>query len=315
MAREKKTRYIVELDLSLELFQFHTLEKRFEIARKIYNACKGKMLDNLKKLKKNEEYQYWLKQPKSEDRTQKLSSIREQYDLSKTGAERIVKNMGKYFKQKKPKNPKNKQRVHLDSHVTQKIAETVWKSISDYLFNPKTKKVHFKKFGYFNSVEGKNNDSGLTYENGVLSWNGLEMSVVMPKKDLYIQKALHDPIAYCRLVRKTIRGKVKYYLQLVMKGIPPQKQESVSGEVGLDMGISTVAAVSDKEVWIEEFCEGLDMFEKEKRILLRAMDRSRRATNPSKYNVDRTIKKGNKHKWIRSKSILGFALSIKRNLP
>ena len=182
MTKEKKARYIVELDLSLELFQFHTLEKRFEIARKIYNACKGKMLGNLKKLKENEEYQYWLKQPKSEDRTQMLSSLREQYDLSKTGAERIVKDMGKHFKQKKPKNPKNKQRVQLDSHVTQKIAETVWKSISDYLFNPKTKKVHFKKFRHLNSVEGKNNDSGLTYENGVLFWNGLEMCVVMSKE-------------------------------------------------------------------------------------------------------------------------------------
>ena len=112
---------------------------------------------------------------------------------------------------------------------------------------------------------------------------------------------MHDEIAYCRLVRKTIRGKVKYYLQLVMKGIPPQKREISEGEVGLDIGISTLAAVSDKEVMIEEFCEGLDMLEKEKRMILRKMDRSRRATNPNKYNSDGTIKKGNKDKWIRSK--------------
>ena len=112
---------------------------------------------------------------------------------------------------------------------------------------------------------------------------------------------MHDEIAYCRLIRKTIRGKVKYYLQLVMKGIPPQKREITEGEVGLDIGISTLAAVSDKEVMIEEFCEGLDMLEKEKRMILRKMDRSRRATNHNKYNDDGTIKKGNKDKWIRSK--------------
>jgi hypothetical protein len=52
---------------------------------------------------------------------------------------------------------------------------------------------------------------------------------------------------------------------------------------------------------IEEFCEGLDMLEKEKRILLRKMDRSRRATNPNKYHPNGTIKQGNKEKWIRSK--------------
>ena len=112
---------------------------------------------------------------------------------------------------------------------------------------------------------------------------------------------MHDEIAYCRLVRKTIRRKVKYYFQLVMKGNPPQKREITEGEVGLDIGISTLAAVSDKEVMIKEFCEGLDMLEKEKRMILRKMDRSRRATNPSKYNADGTNKKGNKDKWIRSK--------------
>ena len=51
MAEEKKARYIVELDLIPETFQFHILEKRFEIARKISNACKRKMLDNLQLLK------------------------------------------------------------------------------------------------------------------------------------------------------------------------------------------------------------------------------------------------------------------------
>ena len=121
MAKEKKARYIVELDLILETFQFHILEKRLEIARQISNACKRKMLDHLQLLKQNQEYQYWLKQPKSEERSNKLTDLREQYDVSKTGAERIVKNMGKHFKQKKPKNPKHKQKVHLDSMLYKKL--------------------------------------------------------------------------------------------------------------------------------------------------------------------------------------------------
>ena len=70
-----------------------------------------------------------------------------------------VKDMVHFIKQKKPKNPKNKQKVHLDSLVVQKIALAVWDSVSDYLINPKSKKVHCKKVG--NSfVEGKNNESG-----------------------------------------------------------------------------------------------------------------------------------------------------------
>ena len=311
MAEEKKARYIVELDLILETFQFHILEKRFEIARKISNACKRKMLDNLQLLRQNEEYQFWIKQPKSKKRSDQLKALREQYDVSKTGAERIVKDMGKQFKQKKPKNPKHKQKVHLDSLVVQKISLAVWNSISDYLFKPKTKKVHFKKFGQFDTVEGKNNKSGLTYENGILYWNGLELKVHFPKKDQYLEKAMHDEIAYCRLIRKIIRGKVKYYLQLVMKGIPPQKREITEGEVGLDIGISTLAVVSEHEVMIEEFCEGLDMLEKEKRLILRKMDRSRRLSNSNKYNMDGTIKKRNKEQWIRSKRYWKLLFQLK----
>jgi len=243
-----------------------------------------------------------VKQSESGIETIVIKVLREQYDLSKIGAERIVKDMGKHYKQKKPKNPKHKQKVHLDSLVVQKIALAVWDSVSDYLFNPKTKKVHFKKFGQFDTIEGKNNESGLTYENGILYWNGLELNVYFPKKDQYLEKTMYDEIAYCRLNRKTIRGKVKYYLQLVMKGIPPQKREITEGEAGLDIGISTLAAVSDKEVMIEEFCVGLDMLEKEKRMILRKMDRSRRATNHNKYNADGTIIElrlsGSIHKFI-----------------
>jgi hypothetical protein len=104
----------------LETFQFHILEKRVEIARHIYNSCKGKMMGSLELMRADQEYEFWLKQPKSEDRSEKLTKIREAYDVSQTGAERIVKDMGKHFKQKKPKNPKHKQKVHLDSLVVQK---------------------------------------------------------------------------------------------------------------------------------------------------------------------------------------------------
>ncbi|MBT2722609.1 hypothetical protein [Bacillus sp. ISL-46] len=75
MAKEKKARYIVELDVLIEPFQFHILEKRFEIARHISNACKRVMMDNLARMKKDSDYQYGLKQPKSEERSSHLVSI------------------------------------------------------------------------------------------------------------------------------------------------------------------------------------------------------------------------------------------------
>ena len=42
MAKEKKARYVVELDLIPETFQFHILEKRFEIPEKYLMLAKEK---------------------------------------------------------------------------------------------------------------------------------------------------------------------------------------------------------------------------------------------------------------------------------
>jgi hypothetical protein len=75
--------------------------------------------------------------------------------------------------------------------------------------------------------------------------------------------------------------------------------------------MSSVAAVSNHEVLIQEFCEGLDMLEKEKRRILRKMNRSRMATNPNKYNLDGTIQAGNKDKWNRSKRYWKLLFELK----
>ncbi|TWD93392.1 hypothetical protein FB550_11529 [Neobacillus bataviensis] len=108
---------------------------------RITTVCKGTA--SLEDRDQNsKEYQSWSKKEKSEVRSAALGEIREKYDVSQTGAERIVKEMGKHFKQKRRKDSKHKQKVHLDSHVVQKIALHVWKSISDYLFR-KGKRVHF----------------------------------------------------------------------------------------------------------------------------------------------------------------------------
>jgi hypothetical protein len=54
-------------------------------------------------MRAHQEYQFWLKQPKSEDRSGKLTKIREAYDVSQTGAERIVKDMGKHSNKRNQK--------------------------------------------------------------------------------------------------------------------------------------------------------------------------------------------------------------------
>ena len=64
----------------------------------------------------------------------------------------------------------------------------------------------------------------------------------------------------------------------------------------------TVAYTSDTEVGLKNLSErgsSIQTSERKERLLHRAMDRSRRATNPQNYNDDGTVKKGRKT-WIYS---------------
>lgn len=110
---------------------------------------------------------------------------------------------------------------------------------------------------------------------------------------------------YATLVPKRIRGKYRVYLHLTIEGKAKPKCDKIGnprhklgkGIVGADIGTQTVAYTSDTEVGLKNLSErenSIQTSERKERLLYRAMDRSRRATNPQNYNVDGTVKKGRK---------------------
>lgn len=110
---------------------------------------------------------------------------------------------------------------------------------------------------------------------------------------------------YATLVPKLIRGKYRIYLHLTIEGKAKvkydkygnQKHKYGRGIIGADIGTQTVAYTSDTEVGLKNLSErgnGIQKSERSERIIYRAMDRSRRATNPQNYNADGTVKKGRK---------------------
>ena len=108
---------------------------------------------------------------------------------------------------------------------------------------------------------------------------------------------------YVTLVPKMIRGRYRVYLHLVVEGRAKPKYDKNGnyrhkygkGTIGADIGTQTVAYTSDTEVGLKNLAErgnSIQTSERKERLLYRAMDRSRRATNPQNYNPDGTIKKG-----------------------
>lgn len=119
----------------------------------------------------------------------------------------------------------------------------------------------------------------------------------------YQQEALKCGVKYCRITRKWVRNKWKYYAQLVLEGYPPVKCDSNGvmrhpvnqGRVGLDIGTQTLAISSndicDLRVLAPSARAQAKSLVNEITCTMRAMDRSRRATNPKYYNPDGTIKR------------------------
>ena len=73
--------------------------------------------------------------------------------------------------------------------------------------------------------------------------------------------------------------------------------------MGLDLGLSKVAIVTEGEVRTAPFCPGLERKEKARRRHLRTLDRQRRANNPHNFNPDGTVRpRSQRQPWKASRS-------------
>lgn len=295
--------FVVEFPLKTEKYQEDILNKRFEIGRQIYNSLVNVTQKRYKEMIKTKKYRELMSSLTGDKKTDKeirkqINDIHKQYDMSEYSFHKDVKMMQKHFKD------------NIDSFTAQKIATALWKSYEKFLYG-NGKKVYYKKYGTLDSLEGKSNGSGIRFKDDMIFWNGLEIPVIIDYNNYYEYQAMQCKICYNRIVRKFIKNKYKYYVQIVFKGNPSVKVDNETGEikhrigdgdVGLDIGTRTIAIASQSDVKILELVDRIQNIENQKRRILRKMDRSKRSTNPDNYNEDGTIKKQGNKKVIWNKS-------------
>lgn len=295
--------FVVEFPLKTEKYQEDILNKRFEIGRQIYNSLVNVTQKRYKEMIKTKKYRELMSSLAGNKKTDKeiwkqINDIRKQYGMSEYSFHKDVKMMRKHFKD------------NIDSFTAQKIATALWKSYEKFLYG-NGKKVYYKKYGTLDSLEGKSNGSGIRFKDDMIFWKGLEIPVVIDYNNYYEYQAMQCKICYNRIVRKYVRNKYKYYVQIVFKGNPPVKVDDETGEikhrigdgdVGLDIGTRTIAIASQSDVKILELADRIQNIENQKRRILRKMDRSKRSTNPDNYNEDGTIKKQGNKRVIWNKS-------------
>ena len=303
MAKKERTpSFIIELELKTSIKDEHILNKRIKIAIMLYNMALNYSNKRLKAVRADKEYRFLLKEKKklkakkNKERIQaineKLKEIEVSYGYSENQAQKFVNKGYKHY-----------DGINIGSNVVQKIVSRVFRAVEKVKYG-KARRVYFKSiYTEEFSVENKKNGNNITYRDGITIWAGLELECKINKKNNYILEGLKSRTKYCRIIRKRIRGRNRFYVQLIQEGYPPKKKNRVVGNntsVGLDIGPSTIAIVSNEYIGLHNLSNyKLDNHKKEIRRLQRAMDRSKRATNPDNYNEDGTIKKG-KGTWTYS---------------
>lgn len=196
---------------------------------------------------------------------------------------------------------------NIDSKTAQALATRAFNAFQKYMFHD-AKRVNYIKYNELYSIEGKTNAQGIKYRDGIIQWNKLNIPVVIKNNDAYAQMAIQNRVKYCRIVKKEIKGKVKYYVQLVLEGIPPIKVNKYGeikgqigqGDVGIDIGTKTIAISSKYDVKLLELSPNINNIDREIKLIQHKMDRSRRSMNLNKYNENGTINTKNRDKWIYS---------------
>ncbi|WP_258112662.1 transposase [Alicyclobacillus sp. SP_1] len=289
-SKSKTPSFVCEVPLHITRRQERTLEARFEAGRQMYNALLGEARKRLSLVRQSLWYTKAKKSTDKKERQVHFSAARQAHGFSAYALEAVADEIRRT----------TWLGDHLDSHVAQKLADRAFEAVQKVAFG-KAKTARFKGKRGFHSLEGKSNATCIRWREYRVLWNGLELPMVTDvAHDPVIQHGLSSRVKYVRLVRRNIRGKTRYYAQLVCEGVPyvkvnekGERIHSIGKEtVGLDIGPSTIAIVGDTKAMLTQFADEVVRDHKKIRRLQRKQDRQRRANNPDCYDEKGRVIKG-----------------------
>ena len=301
--------FAMEFELIAGNQEKNFLEKRFNAGSNIYNLCLNHCIKQLNKLKRDKEYRKSVKALKTVSRKLEKKNL-PQDEIKRLKEIKIsctnkIKELEKEYQftesdiQKYAKVPREFVGKLINSNIVQKIASTAFDVVKKIQYR-KAKKVKFKKKGEI-SLEGKNNRTGFIFDIRTMKLKlGKKLFCNLKTIDEKQRNCFKNRIKFCRVLKRYIRGTRRYFLQIVFEGTPETNFQIGKGEVGLDIGTSTVAISSDDEVKLLKLSETEQEIRKI-RILQRSLDRKRKMANPENYDEKGRIKK-KKKEWKLSKN-------------
>lgn len=291
--------FVMEFELIAGNQETNFLEKRFNVGSNIYNLCLDHCIKQLNKLKRDKKYRKSVKALKTVNRKLEKKNL-SQNEIKRLKEIKIscineIKELEKEYQftendiQKYAKVPRGFIGKILNSNIVQKIASTSFNAVKKIQYGM-AKKVRFKKKGEI-SLEGKDNKTGFIFDIRTMKLKlGKKLFCNLKTLDERQKRCFVNRIKFCRVLKRYIRGTRRYFLQSVFEGTPETDFQIGEGEVGLDIGTSTVAICSDEKVSLLKL-SGTEQETRKIRILQRSLDRKRRMANPDSYDEKGRIKK------------------------
>jgi hypothetical protein len=296
MARATTPTFIVELPLSVTRADAREMGVRLELGRQLYNACLGEGLRRLERLREGPAWAQACAMPRmkarkpNKERAAAFAAARAAAGFTAAAISAFgtrCKNEAKW------NDGRTRTDARMGAHECQVIAQQSFSALDLYAFGQRGRPRFKGKGRPLHSLQGKSADSGIYWNpsTGCLEWGALRLRAKLPqlRKDPWLERALGRRTKFARIVWRQVKGRQRWFVQLAQEGFSPQKYNTVNdATVGLDVGPSTLAVVSDRAAALLPLAPEVQQPWAATRRLQRAMDRSRRATNKDCYNADGT---------------------------
>jgi hypothetical protein len=272
--------------------QIQRLRSKFEAVRQVYNACLGESLKRLRLMRERRRWKQAGAMPKGNERNAAFKALGtefgfREYDIGKWATQ---------FTQTWIAD-------HIPASVVEKTAHQAFESAERYAYDKPTaggkrrRRPSFRRKGELRAIPGKAGSSpawkpdinSVQFNAGRRAPKESKKLTIPAKIDPADPVQAHGlkcKIKHTNVVRRVIRGKERFFAQLVCEGTAYRKSDRAvhAGVAGVDLGVSTIAAVGEKGELLETFCAELANPANRLAKLQQAIDRSRRANNRDKFD-------------------------------
>ena len=302
MPRGSTPTFIVEMPLIVSAYAEREMLVRLELARQLYNACLGEALQRLDLMREARDYARARAMPKligkkpNKERSAAFAALRHRFGFTSAAISAFgtqCKNEAKWNEGRPRTDPR------IGAHEAQRIAERAYSCVEMYAFGVRGRPRFKGKSRPLHSIEGKSAGSSVYWNagTGCLEWGALHLPAKFAPdgRDPWLEQGLKARTKFARVIWRNIKGQRRWFVQLAQEGRTPLKYETVAGKrVGLDVGPSTIAVYSEQGAALAPLAPEVRQPWVAMRRIQRAMDRSRRATNPQCFGADGTWKRGAK---------------------